>query len=277
MASPAHGRPRGPARHHPPRAAGDHPIIVAPSAGHRMAHPDGELGTARAVAAHGGTLIPSTSSNVPIEEIGAIPGLTLWFQLYPFADLAFTDLLIRRAVAAGAQAIVLTVDVTSRTAATLPLAASGCRRTSAGRSMTAPATSSRISPGTTRARRDIGGVPGASPRILHPDDAVRAADEGFPAVVVSNHGGRTLDAAIPTAIAVPDVVAAAAGRVEVYVDSGIRRGGDVAKALASARRRRGAADPVGLLAPEGTAGATTILGRSCASCGRTWRSPTWPT
>ena len=80
------------------------------------------LTTDDAVAAHGGTLILSTSSNVPIEEIGAIPGLTLSFQLYPFADLDFTDALVRRAVAAGAQAIVLTVDVTSEADShTLPL------------------------------------------------------------------------------------------------------------------------------------------------------------
>ena len=63
-----------------------HPLIVAPSAGHRMAHPDGELGTARAVAAHGGTIILSTSSNAPVEEIGAIPGLLEYLPSSPYGE-----------------------------------------------------------------------------------------------------------------------------------------------------------------------------------------------
>lgn len=241
-----------------------HPIIVAPSAGHRMAHPEGELGTARAVAAHGGTLILSTSSNVPIEEIGAIAGLTLWFQLYPFADLDFTDALVRRAVAAGAQAIVLTVDVTSEADShTLPL---GGFRTPADITWALHSGAGHILPHLDwdYAKRvaDVGGVPVILKGILHPDDAVKAADEGFPAVVVSNHGGRTLDSAIPTAIALPDVVAAAAGRVEVYVDSGIRRGGDVLKALGLGARAALVARPILWgLALGGGAGATTVLGR----------------
>lgn len=241
-----------------------HPLIVAPSAGHRMAHPDGELGTARAVAAHGGTMILSTSSNVPVEEIGAIPGLTLWFQLYPFADMELTDGLVRRSVAAGATAIVLTVDVPSE-----------------ADTHTLPSGGFRVPDGITWAHHsgdmhilehldwdyakhvaDVGGVPVILKGILHPDDAVRAADEGFPAIVVSNHGGRTLDAAIPTAMALPDVVAAAAGRVEVYVDSGIRRGGDVLKALGLGATGVMVARPVLWgLALDGTRGATTIVGR----------------
>jgi 4-hydroxymandelate oxidase len=241
-----------------------HPIIVAPSAGHRMAHPDGELGTAQAVAAHGGTMILSTSSNTDIEEVGAVAGLTLWFQLYPFADLEFTDALIRRAVAAGAEAIVLTVDVTSDADThTLPLGGfhtppdiTWALHHGAGTIL------ERLDWDYAKRVADVGGVPVILKGILHPDDAVRAADEGFPAIVVSNHGGRTLDAAIPTAMALPDVVAAADGRIEVYVDSGIRRGGDVLKALGLGARAALVSRPILWgLALGGAAGATTVLGR----------------
>ena len=109
---------------------------------------------------------------------------------------------------------------------------------------------------------DVGGVPVILKGILHPDDAIRAADEGFRAVIVSNHGGRTLDSAIPTAMALPDVVAAAAGRVEVLVDSGIRRGADILKALGLGAQGVLVGRPILWgLALDGTRGATTILGR----------------
>jgi len=241
-----------------------HPLIVAPSAGHRMAHPDGEVGTAHAVAAHGGTMILSTSSNATVEEVGAVPGLTLWFQLYPFEDAAATDALIRRAVSAGAQAIVLTVDVPSDADShTLPI---GGFRTPEGITWGHHGGDVRILERLTwdQAKRiaDVGGVPVVLKGILHPDDAVRAADEGFPAVVVSNHGGRTLDAAIPTAMALPDIVAAAVGRIEVYVDGGIRRGGDILKALGLGAQGVLVARPVLWgIALDGARGATTVLGR----------------
>jgi len=241
-----------------------HPLIVAPSAGHRMAHPDGEIGTARAVAAHGGTIVLSTSSNVPVEEVGAIPGLTLWFQLYPFADAELTDSLVRRAVAAGSTAIVLTVDVPSEADThTLPV---GGFRTPEGISWAHHSGSGhileRLDWDFAKHVADVGGVPVILKGILHPDDAIRAADEGFRAVIVSNHGGRTLDSAIPTAMALPDVVAAAAGRVEVLVDSGIRRGADILKALGLGAQGVLVGRPILWgLALDGTRGATTILGR----------------
>jgi len=241
-----------------------HPLIVAPSAGHRMAHPDGEIGTARAVAAHGGTMILSTSSNATVEEVGAVPGLTLWFQLYPFEDAAATDALIRRAVSAGARAIVLTVDVPSDADThTLPI---GGFHTPDGITWGHHSGDVRIIEhldwDAARRIADVAGVPVILKGLLHPEDAGRAADEGFPAVVVSNHGGRTLDAAMPTAMALPDMVAAAAGRVEVYVDGGIRRGGDILKALGLGATGVLVARPILWgLALDGTRGATTILGR----------------
>ena len=78
--------------------------MVAPMASQRMAHPDGELATARAAAAAGTIMIVSTSTMVPIEEIGAVPGVKFWFQLYPFTDFEATVAMIERALAAGAKA-----------------------------------------------------------------------------------------------------------------------------------------------------------------------------
>jgi 4-hydroxymandelate oxidase len=209
-------------------------------------------------------MILSTSSNTAVEEVAAVSGLRLWFQLYPFADQAATDALVRRAVDAGAQAIALTVDVPSD-ADTHPLPLGGFR-TPEGITWALHGGDvqilKRLDWDYARREADVGGVPEVLKGILHPDDVGRAADEGFPAVVVSNHGGRTLDAAIPTAIALPDIVAAAGDRVEVYVDGGIRRGGDVLKALGLGARAVLVARPVLWgLALGGADGATTILGR----------------
>jgi 4-hydroxymandelate oxidase len=240
-----------------------HPVIVGPSAGHRMATPAGELATARAVAALGGAMIVSTSMNVPVEEIGSVPGLDLWFQLYPLADTQRNDRMIRRALDAGARAIVLTVDVSCfEDTHARPLG--GFQDPGVGYPMYDDMHEGLRAMDWAFARRlvDTYRVPVVLKGILHPDDAVRAADEGCAAIVVSNHGGRTLDSAIPTAVALPEVVDAAAGRLEVYVDSGIRRGGHVLKALALGARAALVVRPIVWgLAVGGEDGARTVLAR----------------
>lgn len=240
-----------------------HPVIVGPSAGHAMAHPDGELATARAVTALGGTLVLSTSSNLSVEEVAAVPGLDLWFQLYPFEDRSLTEGLVRRAVGAGARAIVLTVDVTSEADTharpvggfvdpPLPWAHHD------GRS----AILRHLDWPYARWLADLAGVPVVLKGILHPDDVARAADEGFAGVIVSNHGGRTVDGLMPTALALPGCAAAAAGRLEVYVDGGIRLGGHVLRALALGARAVLVARPILWgLALGGEAGARVVLER----------------
>lgn len=252
-----------------------HPIVVGPSAGHAMAHPDGELATARAVASLGGTLILSTSSNVAVEEVAAVPGLDLWFQLYPFEDRALTEGLVRRAVDAGARAIVLTVDVTSPadTHARPPGGFVDPPLPWAHHSGS-PAILRRLDWAYASWIAGIAGVPVVLKGILHPDDVTRAATEGYAGVVVSNHGGRTVDGLVPTAIALRDCAAAAAaaaraaaaaaaeGRLEVYVDGGIREGGHVLRALALGARAVLVARPVLWgLALDGEAGARAILAR----------------
>jgi 4-hydroxymandelate oxidase len=215
------------------------PILIAPMASQRLAHPDGELATARAATAAGTIMIVSTSTMVPIEEIGAVPDVAFWFQLYPFPDFEATVAMIERAIAAGARAVCLTVDVASHI--------DPKRRPRGGLvtpawvkyPMHPPNADDTLAaldwPYLERLRARVA-VPIVLKGILHPDDARAAADVGIPAVVVSNHGGRTLDGAIPTAEILPEIADAVGDRVELLVDGGIRRGVDVIRALALGAR-----------------------------------------
>jgi 4-hydroxymandelate oxidase len=214
------------------------PLIVAPMASQRMAHPLGELATARAAAAAGTIMIVSTSTTTPIEEIGAVPGLRFFYQLYPWSDYDATIAMVDRAIAAGAKAIVLTVDVS--------VDIDPKRRPRGG--LVAPdwVTYPMHHEGASillsldwayfKRLRDHVKVPIVLKGILHPDDARKAIDAGADAIDVSNHGGRTLDGAIPTAEILPEIVEAVDGRVEVLVDGGIRRGVDILRALALGAR-----------------------------------------
>lgn len=215
------------------------PIIIAPMASQRLAHPDGELATARAATEAGTIMIVSTSTMVPIEEIGAVPGVAFWFQLYPFPDFEETVAMIDRAIAAGARAICLTVDVASHI--------DPKRRPRGGLvtpawvkyPMHPPHAEDTLAtldwPYLERLRARVS-VPIVLKGILHPADARAAADVGIPAVVVSNHGGRTLDGAVTTAEILPEVADAVGDRIELLVDGGIRRGVDVIRALALGAR-----------------------------------------
>jgi 4-hydroxymandelate oxidase len=215
------------------------PILVAPMASQRLAHPDGELSTARAAAAAGTIMVVSTSTMVPIEEIGAVPDVNFWFQLYPFPDFEETMGMIDRAVAAGAKAICLTVDVASHI---------DPKRRPRGGLVTPAWVSYPMHPAHAedtlaaldwpyleRLRARVS-VPVVLKGILHPADAKAAAESGIPAIVVSNHGGRTLDGAIPTAEVLPEIADAVGDRMELLVDGGIRRGVDVIRALALGAR-----------------------------------------
>jgi 4-hydroxymandelate oxidase len=223
------------------------PVILAPTALHSMAEPEGERATARAAAAAGVLMTLSTISSVPLEEVAAAaPSGTRWFQLYCYEDRAETERLVARAQKAGYRAIVLTVD-----APILGRRERDLRNPFLVPAGVAPAHSPKV-PRTSSGQWPIASVIGQPSlcwkdlvwiRSLTPlplvlkgivrgDDAARAVEEGAAAIWVSNHGGRQLDTAIPTAQALPEVVAAVGGRVPVIVDGGIRRGTDVLKALA---------------------------------------------
>lgn len=232
------------------------PILLAPTAYHRLADPDGETATARAAAAAGTLMVASTLATRTLEEIAAAATAPRWFQLYVYRDRGLTERLIVRAERAGYKALVLTVDTPRlgrrerdcRSGFRLPrgvtlanLEGEGEQRTrwDAQGSMAAYA-SEQLDPTLTWEAvewlRRVSRLPLVLKGIMRPDDAARAVDAGAAGVWVSNHGGRQLDAEEATILALPGVVEAVRGRAEVYVDGGFRRGTDVLKALALGAR-----------------------------------------
>jgi isopentenyl diphosphate isomerase/L-lactate dehydrogenase-like FMN-dependent dehydrogenase len=224
------------------------PILVAPVAYQRLLHPEGETAMARAAAAAGTVMCLSTlATTTPTEVAAAAPGGRRWFQLYPFSDAAVTRALMEEAVAAGFEAVVITVDAPPggnrerdrRAGFTIPAEVeipSVARALGGSRTVSVEETFNLM----TRALRwdDLGeiaaaaGVPLLVKGLLTAEDAALAVEHGAAGVVVSNHGGRQLDRTIATAEALPEIVAAVAGRATVLVDGGIRRGVDVVTALA---------------------------------------------
>ncbi len=209
------------------------PILVAPVALQKLAHPEGEAATARAAAAAGTIMILSTSATLrPGAVAEAAPGAPRWFQVYVFRDRAVTQALIDEACEHGYSALVLTVDV--------PILG---RREGAVRSgfhipdefEVAGDIFDDIDPSVSW--RDIEwvaghGLPVVLKGVLTAQDARLGVEHGAAAIVVSNHGGRQLDGVPASIDALPRVVEAVAGRAEVLLDSGVRRGVDVLRARA---------------------------------------------
>lgn len=229
------------------------PVLVAPMAYQRMATDEGEAATARAAARAGTTMIVSTLATVSLEDVAAAqPRASRWFQLYVHKDRGWTAELVRRAVAAGYDAIMLTVDLPvlgyrrrdERNAFSLPdglqMANVGTSTPASDGSGLGAYASSALDPSLVPADiewlRDLAGLPVVVKGVLRGDDALRCVEHGAAAVAVSTHGGRQLDTAIATTDALPEVVQAVGDRAEVYVDGGVRRGTDVVKALALGAR-----------------------------------------
>jgi 4-hydroxymandelate oxidase len=258
----------------------DFPVLVAPTAFQRLACDDGELATARAAAASGTVMILSTASTCTIEDVGAIGG-NLWFQLYVYADRGMTKALVERAEASGMRAIVLTVDAPMLgrrerdlrnrfhlpdgvRLANVPSSGSVPMPTGHGESGLANHFASGIDAALTWKDvdwlRSITKLPVLIKGIVRGDDAARAVDHGAAGVIVSNHGGRQLDTAIASVRALPEVAEAVAGRAEVLLDGGVRRGTDVIKALALGARAVLLGRPVVWgLAVGGESGARRVL------------------
>ncbi len=230
------------------------PIIIAPSAMHQMADPQGELATARAAARMGTHMIQSTLSNFSLEEVAqAAPGRT-WFQLYVYKDRAVTKEIVGRAQAAGFRALVVTVDAPvlgrrlrdERNQFKMPEGLSlGNFKPQQSEQRNLPPTqgsglSAYVSNQTDPALtwndiawlRSITDMPIFLKGIVRAGDAKRAVQEGVAGIVVSNHGGRQLDCSPAPIQALPAVVEAVNGACDVLIDGGIRRGTDVIKALA---------------------------------------------
>ena len=224
-----------------------HPVFVAPTAFHRLAHPDGERATAHgAAAAEALYCLSSLATTTPAAVAEAAPGGRRWFQLYVFKDRGVSDALVDAAVAHGYEAIVVTAD--------LPVLGVRERELRSGYAIDAAELIPDLHSGDL-ALSDIGtlidpsltwedverfagacGLPVLVKGILTADDAVLAADHGAAGVVVSNHGGRQLDTVRAGAEALAEVAEAAGGRLDVLVDGGVRRGTDVLKALALGAR-----------------------------------------
>ncbi len=237
-----------------------HPVMLAPVAYQRMAHADGELATAHAAAALHAGLVLSTQSSTPLEAVasavrrqgGSGP---LWFQLYLQHDRGITRELVRRAEAAGFEALVLTVDAPTsgardrerRAGFRLPPGVSAVHLDSQ-----TPQPAARLAPGQSAL---FDGLLRSAPTwadvawlqaetrlpvllkgITHADDAHLAAAMQVGGLIVSNHGGRTLDTVPSTAELLPAVVQAVGSTLPVLVDGGIRRGTDVLKAIALGAR-----------------------------------------
>jgi 4-hydroxymandelate oxidase len=223
------------------------PIGVAPWAYQGMAHPDGELATARGAASAGALMTVSTSATRTVEEVAAqIPHSALWFQLYRLHSAAHTDDLARRAGDAGYRALVLTVD--------LPLLGRRLRdlrhdfALPAGLRMANHPPADGDEPGLQALATatwtfddiarfgELSGLPVVVKGVLRGDDADRCVQAGAAAVWVSTHGGRQADPVIASAHALPEVVEAVGADVEVYADGGIRSGSDALTALALGAR-----------------------------------------
>ncbi|HEY2916349.1 MAG TPA: alpha-hydroxy acid oxidase [Candidatus Limnocylindrales bacterium] len=220
------------------------PIAIAPMAAQALAHPDGEREAMRGAVEAGIPYCLSTSSSERLEEVAAVaPNAERWFQLYLVHSLAWSRQLVERATEAGYRAIVLTVDLPvlgyrerdRRSGFALP--AMPHIDEAAGEPHSRYGGLERqhelgLDWDTVEAMRTWTDVPIVLKGILAPEDARRAVDAGVAGVIVSTHGARQLDRSIATAEALGPVVAAVAGRSEVWVDGGIRRGLDVAVAMA---------------------------------------------
>lgn len=248
------------------------PVVVAPVAYQCMAHEDGEEGMARAAAAAGAAICLSTFSTASTAEVAAAaPDAKRFLQVYVFRDRGVTDELIAQALDEGYSAIFLTVD--------LPVLGSRDRERRIEWTFpedSLPAVRYAIDHGVRGEGFDLldptldwaylerlcGSVPVpvVVKGVLEPEDARLAADHGAAGIVVSNHGGRQLDGVAPTIDALLPIVQEVGDRLEVLFDSGVRRGTDIAVALAlGARAVLAGRMPLWGLAAGGEAGALAVL------------------
>ena len=229
-----------------------HPILLSPTAYHKLVHKEGEVATARGAGTAKTPMIVSSFATTKIEEIARAATSPLWFQLYVQPDREFTRSLVERAQAAGIHALVLTVDT--------PVLGARNRETRIGFKLPPGVTRENLTDLDTKVAgathrppegqiysavleprltwkdvdwlRSFAKVPVLLKGILDADDAKQAVDSGASGIIVSNHGARNLDTVPATITALPRITEVVSGRIPVIDDGGIRRGTDVLKALA---------------------------------------------
>lgn len=231
------------------------PILLAPVAGQSLYHPQGALASARAAAKAKTILGVSSSVGHSVEEVAAASSGPKWFQLYMPKDRAVARRLVERAERSGFKAIVLTVDLGERKDAdkrnrfTLPEPVLRKHLSDIGFNVSERMTYEQLLAFNDQAwdltlawnafdwLRSITKLPLLVKGVLRPDDAKKAVALGLDGIVVSNHGGRRLDGVPASIDQLPQIVAAVNGKVEVLLDSGVRRGTDVLKVLCLERKQ----------------------------------------
>lgn len=269
------------------------PVFVCPAGGHKIAHPEGELATAQGAGMSGTIMVLSTASNYSIEEVSHVATGPVWLQVN-HRSLQLTEMLVHRAEEAGFKAICLTVDSpisvpqerSVKNRYDHPFERANFRgmdvQTGASVSMTGEPFAWQPQVNTLTWKevdwlRSLTPLPIVLKGIRGPEDALLAVEHGVNGILVSNHGGRQVDMTLSSVETLPEIVAAVAGRTELYLDSGIRRGSDVLKALALGVRAVGIGRPLfwGLAVDgaEGVHGVLDILrrelDRALAFCGQT--------
>ena len=239
-----------------------YPILIAPTAYHRIMHPEGELATARGAGAASAVYIVSSFTTTPLAEIANVATQPLWFQLYVRDDRAFTKALVQEAEAQGCQALCVTVDT--------PVAGVRNRQQRVNFAMPdgivtphmpdALALTKAMTWNDVEWLQSFAKIPVLLKGILNPDDAEIAVQSGVSGIVVSNHSGRNLDTVPATIEALPRIAERVNKRVPILMDGGIRRGTDVLKAIALGANAVLVGKPICYgLACGGAAGVTKVL------------------
>ncbi len=256
------------------------PVLAAPTAFHGLATPEAELASVRAVTGEGSIFCLSTLSNVALEEVVKAASGPVFFQVYIYKDRGGTRALVERARDAGCKALVLTVDAPVlgrrerdvRNEFRLPPGLQVKNMPAAPAIPGVKDDSGLAAYALQHLDPDLGwkdlewlcgltGLPVLVKGVVRPDDAVRSLEHGAAGVVVSNHGGRQLDTAVASIRALPRVAEAMAGRGELLVDGGVRRGTDIVKALALGARAVLLGRPILWgLAVDGENGVRSLLG-----------------
>lgn len=212
-----------------------HPFIITPFGSHGLHHPLAEVATAQGIAKSGGLLTVSSSSTASMEDIAKASNGPKWFQIYMTTDDGFTRAVLQRARAAGFKAIVLTVDAIGQGSSDEYMRLGNPRpwlpygNFPDGKQ---PAFKTNLSWDDVAMIRNVTGLPVVVKGITRPEDARAAIAAGAAAIQVSNHGGRALDGTPASITVLPSIADVVKGDVPLILDSGIRRGTDVVKALA---------------------------------------------